>query len=197
MFIVLVILNLSYVFVISFGFSFSLSSTDSHCRTTVQLRRRTWMIRGFGSSRFLTLRGMFVCNLWKQLMGHNLNLYLDNYLRNAHRWNSQVRGELPSDSDSEILSLPILPLRIDRTRRSWVGAPVRAWRAHRSDSNSAYSNCLHFSMCACHPCAGAVLIFSVSFQFSRMIPEGNPRILRIKETLLPSISEAGGSFDAL
>ena len=25
--------------------------------------------------------------------------------------------------------------------------------------------CLHFSMCACHPCAGAMLIFSVSFQF--------------------------------
>ena len=25
-------------------------------------------------------------------------------------------------------------------------------------------NCLHFSICACHPCAGAMLIFSVSFQ---------------------------------
>ena len=24
---------------------------------------------------------------------------------------------------------------------------------------------LHFSICACHPCAGAMLIFSVSFQF--------------------------------
>ena len=26
-------------------------------------------------------------------------------------------------------------------------------------------NCLHFSICACHPCAGDMLIFSVSFQF--------------------------------
>ena len=26
-------------------------------------------------------------------------------------------------------------------------------------------NCVHFSICACHPCAGAVLIFSGSFQF--------------------------------
>ena len=26
-------------------------------------------------------------------------------------------------------------------------------------------NCLHFSIRACHPCAGATLIFSVSFQF--------------------------------
>ena len=30
---------------------------------------------------------------------------------------------------------------------------------------------VHFSICACHPCAGAMLIFSVSFQFYRMIPE--------------------------
>ena len=35
-------------------------------------------------------------------------------------------------------------------------------------------NLLHFSICACHPCAGAMLIFSVSFQFYRMIPVGNP-----------------------
>ena len=34
--------------------------------------------------------------------------------------------------------------------------------------------CLPFSICACHPCAGAVLIFSASFQFERMIPTGNP-----------------------
>ena len=27
-----------------------------------------------------------------------------------------------------------------------------------------------FSICACHPCAGAMLIFSVSFQFLRMSP---------------------------
>ena len=31
-------------------------------------------------------------------------------------------------------------------------------------------NCLHFSICACHPCAGAMLIFSVSFQFYRVAP---------------------------
>jgi len=30
----------------------------------------------------------------------------------------------------------------------------------------------HFSICACHPCAGAMLIFSVSFQFYRMSPKG-------------------------
>ena len=36
------------------------------------------------------------------------------------------------------------------------------------------NSCLRFSACACHPCAGAVLIFSVSFRFQRMIPEGNP-----------------------
>ena len=31
----------------------------------------------------------------------------------------------------------------------------------------------HFSIYACHPCAGAMLIFSVSFQFYRMSPEGD------------------------
>ena len=30
-----------------------------------------------------------------------------------------------------------------------------------------YHYCLHFSMCACHPCAGAMLILSVSFQCPR------------------------------
>ena len=33
--------------------------------------------------------------------------------------------------------------------------------------------CLHFSICACHPCAGAILIFSASLQVYQMIPEGN------------------------
>ena len=34
----------------------------------------------------------------------------------------------------------------------------------RNDNNKI-KNCLHFSICACHPCAGAMLIFSVSLQF--------------------------------
>ena len=42
------------------------------------------------------------------------------------------------------------------------------------NSDDPQKNLLHFSICACHPCAGAMLIFSVSFQFYRMIPEGNP-----------------------
>ena len=28
-----------------------------------------------------------------------------------------------------------------------------------------HNHCLHFSICACHPCAGAMLIFSVPLQF--------------------------------
>ena len=35
----------------------------------------------------------------------------------------------------------------------------------------------HFSTCACHPCAGTMLIFSVSFQRYRMTPERNPKVL--------------------
>ena len=36
------------------------------------------------------------------------------------------------------------------------------------------SHTIHFSICACCPRARAKLIFSVSFQCLRMIPEGNP-----------------------
>ena len=32
-------------------------------------------------------------------------------------------------------------------------------------SKELQNKCLHFSICARHPCAGAMLIFSVSFQF--------------------------------
>ena len=39
----------------------------------------------------------------------------------------------------------------------------------------------HFSIYACHPCAGAMLIFSVSFQFYRMSPKG--RTLQSRSSL--------------
>ena len=42
-------------------------------------------------------------------------------------------------------------------------------------SKSKFVQEINKTVCACHPCAGAVLIFSVSFQFYRMFPEGNPR----------------------
>ena len=50
------------------------------------------------------------------------------------------------------------------------------WGAARGGENAelpgwpgrvAVNSCLHFSICAWHPCAGAMLIFSVSFQVSR------------------------------
>ncbi len=37
--------------------------------------------------------------------------------------------------------------------------------------NGKQKNLDHFSICACHPCAGAMLIFSVSFQFYQMSPK--------------------------
>ena len=40
------------------------------------------------------------------------------------------------------------------------------WQRKRKERKQvSQKNCLHFSICACHPCAGAMLIFSVSFQF--------------------------------
>ena len=43
------------------------------------------------------------------------------------------------------------------------GAPCKI--NTRKRSHKTRKNCVHFSICACHPCAGAMLIFSVSFQF--------------------------------
>ena len=42
-----------------------------------------------------------------------------------------------------------------------------AWIETHSASSVPIANisCLQISICACHPCAGAMLIFSVSFQF--------------------------------
>ena len=41
----------------------------------------------------------------------------------------------------------------------------------RDQHVKSQKNLDHFSICACHPCAGAMLIFSVSFQFYRMSPK--------------------------
>ncbi len=58
---------------------------------------------------------------------------------------------LPSTSSSEAL-LPALQCSIEHARLIMFGrcAVPKKW--------------LHFSICACHPCAGAMLIFSVTFQ---------------------------------
>ncbi len=42
---------------------------------------------------------------------------------------------------------------------------IQGWRKKKQ------KNLDHFSICACHPCAGAMLIFSVSFQFYQMSPK--------------------------
>ena len=59
-------------------------------------------------------------------------------------------------------------------------------------------NVIHFSICACHPCAGAMLIFSVSFQFSRMTSEEDPKILfrhAIKQQKMVFVNSiSGGVF---
>ena len=47
--------------------------------------------------------------------------------------------------------------RHDTTRHGFCSMSPR-W-------NHRVTDCLHFSICACHACAGAMLMFSVSFQF--------------------------------
>ena len=54
-----------------------------------------------------------------------------------------------------------------------------------------YNKCLHFSICACHPRTGAMLIFSASFQSQRMIPEGNPKHTHITIVAVPYEKQGG------
>ena len=75
-------------------------------------------------------------------------------------------------------NLPTARLRLQgRFAESFLLLLADANKAH-TDTHQALQrahclkNLVHFSICACHPCAGAMLIFSVSFQFYRMIPEG-------------------------
>ena len=52
-------------------------------------------------------------------------------------------------------------------------------------TNNPVCLCLHFSICACHPCAGAMPIFPVPFQLKRMNPEGTPgRNYHLKRRLM-------------
>ena len=61
-------------------------------------------------------------------------------------------------------------------------APCRHKRSARQREARQRSTCnqtknmLHFSICACHRCARSMRIFSVSFQFQRMVTEGNPHL---------------------
>ena len=51
---------------------------------------------------------------------------------------------------------------LSRLAAEWRWNPPSKWAV------STAKKCDTFSICACHPCAGAMLIFSVSFQFLRM-----------------------------
>ena len=69
--------------------------------------------------------------------------------------------------------LPAIPDLVIPRRGGWGDRLL----APPSCCASGFKNLVHFSICACHPCAGAMLIFSVSFQFylslsSSTQPEG-------------------------
>ena len=59
-----------------------------------------------------------------------------------------------------------IPPQLSRHMSVAVKPPRRCiWEMHaicKSKATNKSKNCLHFSICACHPCAGAMLIFSVS-----------------------------------
>ena len=54
----------------------------------------------------------------------------------------------------------------------------QAWEGRKQTLHAQTPYCLHISMCAYHPCAGARLIVPVPFQVYWMLPEGNSTITR-------------------
>jgi hypothetical protein len=77
------------------------------------------------------------------------------------------------------------PNRKERRRRQ------RSTNFGRSEEEK--KNLDHFSIYACHPCAGAMLIFSVSFQFYRMSrrTNSNLRICTIHSSSQLKLSDVG------
>jgi len=61
------------------------------------------------------------------------------------------------------------------TKQHYLAKFVR--KESEDSETKSKKNLDHFSICACHPCAGAMLIFSVSFQFYRMSPKGQTLVL--------------------
>ena len=66
------------------------------------------------------------------------------------------RGRRGRINDTSLLA-PRWPSLLD-------GLVCPDWSAELGNT-SVGKKLVHFSICACHPCAGAMLIFSVSFQF--------------------------------
>ena len=55
-----------------------------------------------------------------------------------------------------------------RTHAHTCSCGLRTGNAREGEGTKHNKKSDTFSICACHPCAGAMLIFSVSFQFYRM-----------------------------
>ena len=79
------------------------------------------------------------------------------------------------------MSILLEPRLSNPVRQPMTPSPVpEASGARGSTDLRRYPSCackalFHTPRCVkTHPCAGAMLIFSASFQSSRMIPEGNP-----------------------
>ena len=73
------------------------------------------------------------------------------------------------------------PVRFNFCRNAGEGRCVTfTWRKVLFGGEGRKKNLDHFSICACHPCAGAMLIFSVSFQFYRMSPKRQALIVEFQ-----------------
>jgi hypothetical protein len=75
-------------------------------------------------------------------------------------WRLQICQD-PEDGTQSVYLLPVCRTEIARHQA-----------LYNQPCSTAKKFWNHFSIYACHPCAGAMLIFSVSFQFYQMSPKG-------------------------
>jgi len=88
---------------------------------------------------------------------------------------SKVYPKKTNTHNKELKGKTIVPRCVGEVKHKHPKIPsLQCERKTSLDSfpSMAPINPCHFSICACHPCAGAMKIFSVSFHFYRMIPKG-------------------------
>jgi hypothetical protein len=99
----------------------------------------------------------------------------------------KVKGQSANSEQKVVLQSRQELARAELLMKTGVEGPKCDLRGHMCESQK---NLDHFSICACHPCAGAMLIFSVSFQFYRMSPKRRigscGSVYKVRSTLVVS-----------
>ncbi len=83
----------------------------------------------------------------------------------------ELRDERKAQKGCHFMNISNMMKLAKATTTTECNTPILDLLTYKLSSLSGPNKNLdHFSICACHPCAGAMLIFFVSFQFDQMSP---------------------------